>query len=204
MFKYALIMCTLMVAGCAQQTSPANRAILPDRYFFEEQDKESKTAHLMKIAENVLTEMYFTIEKADIDNGTVRTRPLPAAQFFEFWRSDNIGADNILAANFHTIRRTVTIEISQQDQQLHIACEVHAQRMSLPERQVTSSARVYGMFSQSSPLLQRLILNPEQKKDMAWIELGRDTLLEAEIIKRIQTQIQQKTSRQLQTTENQT
>ena len=129
--------------------------------------------------------MYFTIEKADAQNGLIRTRPLPGAQFFEFWRSDNIGTDNTIAANLHTIRRTVTLDINQQDQELRIGCEVQAQRLSLPERQVSSSARVYGMFSISSPSLQRLKLNPEQKKEMAWIDLGSDTRLEAEILKRI-------------------
>jgi hypothetical protein len=151
-----------------------------------EQNQDISTADLMEAAEDVLTRMYFTIEKADVQNGLIRTRPLPGAQFFEFWRSDNVGSDNTLAANLHTIRRTVTLDIGQQDEQLHIGCEVQAQRLSLPERQVGSSARIYGMFSQSSASLQRLKLNPEQKQEMAWIDMGRDSRLEEEILKRIQ------------------
>ena len=202
--KYALITCSLIAAGCTQQTSPTLRTKLLDKDFYVERDRESKKAYLMKIAENVLTEMYFTIEKADVNNGLIRTRPLPGAQFFEFWRSDNIGTDNALAANLHTIRRTVTLDVSQKDEQLKIDCEVQTQRLSLPNRQVSSSARVYGMFSRSSPLLQRLILNPEQEKEMAWTEMDRDSRLEAEIIRRIEARILRQTSQQLQTTENQT
>jgi hypothetical protein len=199
--KYILMTCALMAAGCAQQTSTPSTAKLPDENLYVEQDKGAKKAYLMKVAEDVLAEMHFTIEKADVKNGLIRTKPLPGAQFFEFWRSDNVGIDNALAANIHTIRRFVTIDINQQGPQMHIVCEVHAQRLSLPERPVNSSSGVYGMFSQSSPLLQRLILNPEQAKQMTWTDLGRDSRLEAKITRRIETRIQRQASRRLQTLE---
>jgi hypothetical protein len=175
-----------------------------DSALYVEPDQGIDKVDLMDIAEHVLAEMYFTIEKVDIDSGLIRTRPLPGAQFFEFWRSDNIGADNTFAANLHTIRRTVTLDISQKDEQLQIDCKVQTQRLSLPDRQISSSAKVYEMFSRSRPLLQRLILNPEQEKEMAWIDLGRDSRLEAEILKRIEARTIHQTSQQLQTTENQT
>jgi hypothetical protein len=199
--KYALITCAVIAAGCTQQTSVPSIAKLPDENLYVEQDKGAKIAYLMKVAEDVLAEMHFTIEKADVKNGLIRTRPLPGAQFFELWRSDNVGIDNIIAANINTIRRIVTIDINQQGPQMHIVCEVHAQRLSLPERPVNSSTGVYGMFSQSSPLLQRLILNPEQAKQMTWIDLGRDSRLEAKIARRIEKRIQRQASQQLQTLE---
>ena len=202
--KYTLMMCALMAAGCTQQASVPPRVKVQDSALYVERDQGIGTADLMEAAEDVLARMYFTIEKADVDNGLIRTRPLPGAQFFEFWRSDNVGTDNSLAANLHTIRRTVTLDISQQDEELRIGCEVQAQRLSLPEQQVSSSTRVSGMFSLSSPSLQRLKLNPKQKKEMAWIDLGRDSQLEAEILKRIETRIVRRTSHRLQMTENQT
>jgi len=204
LYKYTLMMCTLMAAGCAPQNSAPLRVKVQDSDLFVERDQGIGTADLMEVAEDVLANMYFTIEKADAQSGLIRTRPLPGAQFFEFWRSDNVGADNTLAANLHTIRRTVTLEISQQDEQLCIGCNVQAQRLSLPERQVSSSARVYGIFSRSSQSLQRLKLNPKQKNEMAWIDLGRDSQLEAEILKRIETRIVRLSNHQLQMTENQT
>ncbi|HUT47576.1 MAG TPA: hypothetical protein VMX36_14940 [Sedimentisphaerales bacterium] len=202
--KYTLMTCALMAAGCAQQNLAPPRVKVQGSDLYVELDQGIGTADLMEVAEDVLARMYFTIEKADAQSGLIRTRPLPGAQFFEFWRSDNVGADNTLAANLHTIRRTVTLDISQQDEQLCIGCEVQAQRLSLPERQVSSSARVYGMFSLSSPSLQRLKLNPEQKKEIAWIDLDRDSRLEAEILKRIETRIVRRTSHRLQMMENQT
>jgi len=37
--------------------------------------------------------------------------------------------------------------------------------------------------------LQRIKLNPEQKAGMAWIDLGKDTPLAAEILKRIENRL---------------
>ena len=210
---YAILICAIMAAGCAQESSTPLVVKVQDGTLHVEQtmhqvrymeNSEISMADLMKIAENVLTGMHFTIEKADVRSGLIRTRPLPGAQFFEFWRSDNVGADNTLAANLHSIRRTVILDIYQQETELRIGCEVQTQRLSLPERQVGSSARVYGMFSTSSPSLQRLQLNPEQKKEMAWIDLDSDTRLAVEILNRIETQIVRRINRQLQTTESKT
>jgi hypothetical protein len=202
--EYTLMTCALMAAGCAQQNSAPLRVKVQGSALYVERDQGIGTADLMEVAEDVLAGMYFTIDKADVDSGLIRTRPLPGAQFFEFWRSDNAGADNTLAANLHTIRRTVTLDISQQGQELRIGCNVQAQRLSLPERQVSSSTRVYGIFSQSNPSLQRLKLNPEQKEEMAWIDMGSDKRLATEILKRIEAGIVRLSNHRLQTTENQT
>lgn len=201
---YALLVYALISAGCAQQTStPPGVKVLGSALYVGPEQNIGK-ADLMQVAEDVLAGMYFTIEKADVDVGLIRTRPLPGAQFFEFWRSDNVGTENTISANLHTIRRTVILDICRQNEQLQIGCEVQTQRLSLPERQISSSAKVYGMFSRSGPLLQRLILNPEQAKQMAWIEQDRDSRLETEILKRIEARILRRTSQQLHKTENQT
>jgi len=154
----------------------------------------------MEIAEDVLAKMHFTIEKADAETATpgidtrrwrgfIRTRPLAGAQFFEFWRSENVGADNWLESNLHSIRRVVELNMSEQDEGLRINCDVQKYRLSMPEHQVSSSARAYEMFSESNPALQNLRLNPEQKAGMAWIDLGKDSQLAAEILKRISSML---------------
>lgn len=152
---------------------------------------DANRAELMEITEDVLTRMHFEIDKYDTEAGYLNTRPLEGAQFFELWRSDNIGAQNFALGNLHSIRRTVEIRFSenfattQAFAETNIDCVVHIQRLSMPEQEVTSSARAYAMFSRSSPGLQTLVLNPEQQKDMAWIDLGQDEKLEREIFKRI-------------------
>ena len=196
---YALITCALILAGCAEQQQYG--AVKP--ICVENVNK----LQAMEIAEDVLAKMHFTIEKADADpatagidtrrwRGFIRTRPLAGAQFFEFWRSDNVGADNWLESNLHSIRRVVELTMSEQEEGppqsgnlLCINCEVQKYRLSIPEHQVSSSARAYEMFSESSSALQNLRLNPEQKADMAWIDLGKDRQLAAEILKRISSML---------------
>lgn len=184
LYTYALMSCVLVLAGCAQpQRKVANgQMCVPD----------IGKAEIMALAEEVLGQMHFTIDKADIESGLIRTRPLSGAQFFEFWRSDNVGPDNSLAANLHTIRRTVELNINQltpegQAGPFCIRCDVRIQRLSLPERQVSSTARAYEMFSRSTSTLQRLSLNPQQQKNMAWIDLDNDVLLAEEILRRIES-----------------
>ncbi len=168
-------------AGCAkqQQFKAVKQICVPG----------TGKAEVMQAAEDVLGKMHFTIDKADAERGLIRTRPLPGAQFFEFWRSDNVGAFNSTEANLHSIRRVAELNISQQGGQLYIGCNVKVSRLSLPEQQISSSARAYRMFSQSSPAMQILALHPQQKKGMAWVDLGNDTMLATEILKRIEKHV---------------
>lgn len=192
----ALVMCAIVAAGCGQQQKKAitGPTSVPD----------IGTAEAMEIAEDVLAKMHFAIEKADVPSGYVRTRPLAGAQFFEFWRSDNVGSENSLQANLHTIRRTAELNISRQDGQLQIGCDVRVQRLSLPERELGSNARAYGLYTRSGPTLQKLTFDAAQIRDMAWIDLDKDAELAAEILRRIEQRIARRASGESQATENRT
>jgi hypothetical protein len=143
----------------------------------------------MQIAEDVLGKLHFSIDKSDANLGVIKTRPLAGAQFFEFWRKDNVGSFNSSEANLHSIRRIAELNIKQQDTHLCISCNVNTQRLNLPEQELRSNARAYDLFSQSSRTEQRLILNPEQKRGMVWVNLGNDTKLATVILKRIENKI---------------
>ena len=173
-----LIVCALILTGCAQ---PQHHKVV-EQICLSDMDKQQA----MLTAEDVLSRMHFTIIKADAEQGIIRTRPLPAAQFFEFWRSDNVGSFNSTEAYLHSIRRTAELDISRQGGQLCISCDVKVQRLSLPEHEVTSSGRSYEMFTTSNQSIQVLELHPEQKKDMAWVDLGSDKQLATDILKRIE------------------
>lgn len=179
---YEASVVVLLWAGCAQQ----QRYEAVEPICMDSVDKRQA----MEVAEDVLANMHFTIEKADLESGLIKTKPLSGAQFFEFWRSDNVSATDSLEANLHSIRRTVELNINQQNNRLCIDGNVEVQRLSLPEHEVSSSGRAYEMFSTSSSSLQKIRLNPEQEANMAWIDLGQDKQLAAEILKRIEKQIQ--------------
>jgi hypothetical protein len=181
---FLLIVCAalLLLSGCAeqQQSKTIEQICVPN----------VQKQQAMEIAEDVLGQMYFTVAKADAEQGLIRTRPLPGAQFFEFWRSDNVGTDNFLEANLHSVRRTVELDISEQGEQLCIGCDVHVQRLSLPEHEVSSSARAYELFSKSTARMQELRLRPDQEKEMAWLDMGQDSRLSTEILKRIEAELE--------------
>jgi len=177
-----------LLAGCAQtqRHEVVEQICLPDT---QSLGLPTEKLQAMQTAEDVLARMHFTIDKADAEQGIIRTRPLPAAQSFEFWRKDNVGSFNSTEANLHSIRRTAELGISQQGGQLCISCDVKIQRLSLPEREVTSSGRSYEMFTPSNQSIQVLELHPEQKKDMAWVDLGSDKQLATDILKQIEKQL---------------
>ena len=193
---FAFLTCALVLAGCAQQrqTVTTGPISVPD----------IGRAETMELAEDVLARMHFTIEKADVPTGLIRTRPLAGAQFFEFWRSDNVGSENSLQANLHTIRRTVELNVKRQDSQLQIDCDVRVQRLSLPEREVGSSARAYGMHTRSSPTLQKLSFDDGQVKGTAWIDLDDDAELATEILRRVEKRIALRASNESEVTESRT
>ena len=191
--SYALLTCALVLAGCGHQQQKATT------------DSASISAvEAMEVAEDVLAKMHFVIDKADVSTGYIRTRPLPGAQFFEFWRSDNVGSENALLANLHTIRRTVELNMNRRQGQLEIDCDVRVQRLSLPERETFSTARAYGMYTRSGPTLQKLRLDPAQIKDTEWIDLDKDKKLAAEIVKRITKRVARRASSDSRTAESQT
>lgn len=143
----------------------------------------------MSAAEIVLGKMHFDLTKNDRDNGLMRAGPLSGAQFFEFWRADNVTLDDAWQANLHTIRRSVELDFDQTDGQLSVKCAVRVQRLSLPEKDIPSVSQAYRIYSQSTRDTQRLKLAPEQMKGLTWIDLGQDPALAEEILKRITRQI---------------
>ena len=181
LITYALMTSALLLFGCAakQQTQPVSQICIP----------LTDKAIIVQAAEEVLSKMNFKIEKADPCQGFVKTHPLSGAQWFEFWRSDNVGSFNKTEANIQSIRRTVELNISPQADKLCVDCIAGVQRLSLPERNLTGNTRAYGLFTKSNKTQQNLLLDSEQKKNVEWVELGRDTALETEILKRLERKI---------------
>lgn len=147
-------------------------------------------------AHDILSKMHFPIEKLDVEQGIVRTRPLRGAQFFEFWRSDNVGAFNTAEANVQSIRRIVevrvkalergSVEAATESSGYRLECTVQTQRLALPGNPVAGVSQAYLIHTRSDSTLQTLDVTPQQQSQMAWIDLGDDPRLAAEIVKRIE------------------
>jgi hypothetical protein len=193
--QYALLAGTVFSAGCGSQ----NASLAPARTFCE---GDATVSSAIGAAESVLVRMHFPIEKLDVEHGIIRTRPLRGAQFFEFWQSDNAGSFNAAEANLQALRRSVELRVTKQAagrgseagdadslqpaaSGLYIECDVSVQRLSLPGNEVASVSQAYQIHTQSTPTVQRLAVTPQQERTMAWMDLGRDPQLAAEILKRV-------------------
>ena len=182
------LVCTLLSAGCSVERTAFDET--PSVCF----DRVS-VAQATRIAGEVLGEMHFSIEKLDPERGVVRTRPLRGAQLFEVWRSDNASASGAAEASLHTVRRSVEVRVEERQGRRCIDCVARVQRLSLPEQPVASTAQAYRMYSRSSPSMQRFELGREQKAEMAWVDLGRDTCLAREIVRRMARKIERSEAR---------
>ena len=182
----------ILFLGCASRPAAPE----PAQVFYSE---GVTTAEVMEAAHDVLAGMHFPIEKLDVDQGVIKSRPLRAAQSFEFWRSDNVGAFNTVEANVQSIRRTVELRVRRQAvgrrpqtagaASLGIECDVQVQRLALPGNEIAGISQAYMMHTRSEATLQVLDVTPQQRAGMAWIDLGPDPQLAAEILKRIERKL---------------
>jgi hypothetical protein len=166
-FLLSSVFCLLIMAGCAQQQKfePVDKVYVPDI---------NKT-EAFAAAEDVLADMHFTIEKSDYQSGIIKTKPLPGAQFFELWRSDNVGAFNTAEANMHSIRRIAELHISRFASGFSFDCVVQVQRLDLPGPQQMGYNQNPGQVTQTA--------------GAAWTDLGKDVRLATEILKRISSKL---------------
>jgi len=167
--------------GCASRTAVQRppRVLCPEGV---------TSAQVVAAAHDVLAGMHFAIEKLDPEQGIVRTWPLRAGQFFEVWRSDNVGAYNTVEANVQSIRRTVELRVGAEaadSPDLWMECSVQVQRLALPENEIAGLSHAYQIHTQSTAALQRLDVTPAQREGMAWIDLGPDPQLAAEVVRRV-------------------
>jgi hypothetical protein len=206
-----LLMGASLGAGCASRppvSSAEPNVVAPVQTVYE---GGATTAKVVDAAEEVLTRMHFVIEKLDAEQGLVRTRPLRGAQFFEFWRSDNASTFAWEEANLQSIRRAVELRVTIEDRGqspadsavlrpsssvLHlssglcVACTVSVQRLSFWQNEVAGGSEGYRVHSSRSATLQWMDADPQQRRGMAWIDMGQDRDLAARILSRVEQRLE--------------
>ena len=170
----------IFLTGCAQK-----QQIKPDPICLANMDLQSA----MNQTELVLLKMNFIVNKADISSGIMRTKPLPGGQFFEIWRKDNRTGYSWWQSNIHSIQRTAELNFIQRNDLLCVDCNVVIERLSIPEKEIDSSARAYSMYTSSNESMQALYLNKEQQSKMSWVDIGRDNKLATVILNKIYKKI---------------
>lgn len=179
-FLVLLSVGVFLLAGCASKTEfPAPEPLCSGLSLDD----------AMQVGEDVLGNLRFPIAKYDADAALIQTGPYEGAHFFEFWRSDDASAYDRAYSNVHSVQRIAELSFDQQADRLCISCRVDLQRLSLPEGEITGSAKTFSLFSESEETRQTLQVNSEQKEGMAWLDMGQDNKLAAKILKRIEKKI---------------
>ena len=167
----------VVLSGCSrQQIRPSEPKCLPGN------DK----AQLMQTVEDVLRQMHFVVEKYDVKSGFIKTRQLSAAQFFEFWRSDNVDRASAAQANLHSMQRAVQLNISESSNGFCVECNVEIRRLSIPEEEIIGTSHGAGMFTKGSESLQMLKMKAENAE---WVDMGSDAGLETKILDQIEQRL---------------
>ncbi|MDO8303025.1 MAG: hypothetical protein Q7T18_07275 [Sedimentisphaerales bacterium] len=178
---WLIVLVAVMAGGCCsrQCAAPPNKICV----------QGGDVPMAMDAAQKTLEDMHFTIEKADANAGYISTRPLPAGQFFEPWRSDTVGCSNFAEANLHSVIRIAQINVTPQNGDVCIECTVETRRLSMPQREVNSATELMGAFSRNSRGSQSLKLSKGKKEAAVWMDMGPDAQLQAKILELIGKQI---------------
>jgi len=139
-------------------------------------------------ARRVLEELRFEIEYPEASEGRIATRGLTGASWFEFWRGDTLGADQRIESSLHTTRRRVTVAITPEVAGSEIFVQVTKERLTAPNQGPQSIGQAYSLYGfRISKMYERDEIEPTRYK---WIDVGRDDLLEQEILARLERRLQ--------------
>jgi hypothetical protein len=141
-------------------------------------------------------------ERVDRESGLIVSRRTTSGQWFEFWRVDSQGRYQEAESSLATIGRIVTVEVTPAEPtgqvssplepeaperepsavcgDYRVSVCVEKERLSVPERQVTTASGALALFNVRSPTVAGR--RGPQSAEMDWIPIGRDPLLEAYLL----------------------
>ena len=139
-------------------------------------------------ARRVLEELRFEIEYPEASKGRIATRGLTGASWFEFWRGDTIGAEQRIESSLHTTRRRVTVAITPVASGSEVFVQVTKERLTAPNQGPESIGQTYSLYDfEISKMFEPDEVAPTYNK---WLDVGRDDLLEQEILARLERRLQ--------------
>jgi hypothetical protein len=133
---------------------------------------------------------WFVIDRADYREGLLTTNPLISRQWFEPWRNDVVDGYDLLLSSLSTVRRTVHISIRRlPDGDFELTPKVLVERHAIPERRITSVTEYQDVFAVDRPLQVEETEAGTKVVTDYWYAIGRDTALEAALIKEIRRRL---------------
>jgi hypothetical protein len=117
--------------------------------------------------------------------GIIETRWRIGANVLEPWHHDSHGLDNRLESTLQSIRRRAFISLTPAEGGYLVSVEVFKEIEDLPG--VANTTVGGATFHLASPLRRDLDLVTGQSSQSTWDPLGRDEVLENEMLRRVQS-----------------
>jgi len=131
---------------------------------------------------------YFEIEREQrfigSQPGIIETRYKVGASLLEPWHADSHGLESRIESTLQSIRRRAFINLAPTEGGYLVGVEVFKEIEDLPG--VANNTAGGATFQQSNPLRRDLDLVVGQSAPPGWVLLGRDELLEQEMLGRLQ------------------
>jgi hypothetical protein len=116
--------------------------------------------------------------------GVIETRYRIGASLLEPWHRDSHGLENRLESSLQPIRRKAIVSVTPAQGGYLVGVEVFKEIEDLPG--VANNTAGGATFSQTSPIRRDLDLVTGQSSPSGWIALGRDEILENEMLRQVQ------------------
>jgi hypothetical protein len=116
--------------------------------------------------------------------GIIETTYKIGASVLEPWHRDSHGLDNRLESTLQSIRRKAIISLIPAEGGYLVSVEVFKEIEDLPGAVNTTVGAA--TFHQEAPLRRDLDLVNSQSSASGWVPLGRDTVLEDDMLRRVQ------------------
>jgi hypothetical protein len=161
--------------GCATMSRPP----ASNPFFVAANDEEAVWERTVDVIHN-----YFEIERENKLDGVIETQPKVGASLFEPWHHDSQGFDNRLESTFQSIRRRAFVNVTPTDGGYLVGVEVIKELEDLPG--IAANTPGAATFQQNNPLRRDLNLVVGQSTPSGWLILGRDEVLERDMLNSLQ------------------
>jgi hypothetical protein len=135
-------------------------------------------------AADVLAKYNFEIDTTNQLEGTIATQYKVGSSVLEPWHRETIGLDNRLESTFQPIRRKVLIHVVRVEGGYLVSVEALKEIEDLTAP--TPNSPGGSTFPQNYPLRRDLNLVLGQASPSGWIPMGRDAVLEQDMLGRLQ------------------
>lgn len=168
-----------LIAGCALAPPTAVHSPTPLRVSGNNQEA------VWERVVDLLHLYHFSIAREDRQDGTIETAYQVGSGLLEPWHPDAVGLENRLEGSLQSIRRKIIVHITPDAGGFLVTFEAFKELEDLDG--IAANSAGAATFQESTPLERDLDLVVGQSAPSGWIPIGRDPLLERDLVARFRS-----------------